>query len=261
MLLLLCACCHSLLAGPELLLPIGPSLLEILSPRLLWLLNPLPFPWQLCVFGSGTKLLEDFESLTGAAVPHYWLWTSGPRCCPHPALGCTLLAKTLLFCRGKAASTMETVTGSKEITTVCIIINNSRSLYWRLLLIFSFDRSLLKDQTCFRKGECKHYFISLLWVLSGALLPLFIFSFSLRKEECFLFVNRCKVLACAKMPGIWPPHMLSGHGLHVKQEKCRELGQWILGSNWQIKKKSQTLQEDKDYNENKGKGRYKGKTL
>lgn len=162
MLLLLCAWCHSLLAGPELLLPIGPSLLEILSPRLLWLLNPLPFPWQLCVFGSGTKLLEDFESLTGAAVPHYWLWTSGPRCCPHPALGCTLLAKTLLFYRGKAASTMETVTGSKEITTVCIIINNSRSLYWRLLLIFSFDRSLLKDQTCFRKGECKHYFISLL---------------------------------------------------------------------------------------------------
>lgn len=62
------------------------------------------------------------------------------------------------------------------------------------------------------------------------MLPLFIFSSSLRKEECFLFVNRCKVLACAKMPGIWPPHMLAGHGLHVKQ-KCRELGQWILGSN------------------------------
>lgn len=44
-------------------------------------------------------------------------------------------------------------------------------------------------------------------------------------------MNRCKVLACAKMPGIWPPHMLAEHGLHLKQEKCRELGQWILGSN------------------------------
>lgn len=154
---------------------------------------------------------------------------------------------------------METLAGPQEITVVCIIINNSR--FTLSLLIFGFGGSLLRDQTYFRKAECKHYFIPLLWVLSGAMLPLFIFSSSLRKEECFLFVNRCKVLACAKMPGIWPPHMLAGHGLHVKQEKCRELGQWILGSNWKLKKKSQTLQEDKDYNENKGKGRYKGKTL
>lgn len=133
-------------------------------------------------------------------------------------------------------------------------------LYWWLLLIFSFDRLLLKDQACFRNGGCKHYFISLLWVLGGALLPLlYIFSSSLRKEECFLFVNRCKVSACAKMPGIWPPHMLAGHGLHAKQDKCRGLGQWILGSNWKIKKKSQTSQGGKNYNENKRKE--KGKNL
>lgn len=67
-------------------------------------------------------------------------------------------------------------------------------------------------------------------------------------------MNRCKTLACAKRPGIWPPRMLAGHGLHVNQEKRRELGQWILGSNCEIKKKSQTLQGDKGCNENKGKG-------
>lgn len=84
-----------LLAGPELLSPIWSSLLETLSPRLLWHspLTPLLFPWQLWGFPSGTKLLEDFESLSGAAVPCSWLWTSGqPRCCPCPAPGCTLPA-------------------------------------------------------------------------------------------------------------------------------------------------------------------------
>lgn len=146
---------------------------------------------------------------------------------------------------------MKMLIETQEISLVWIINNSWLTVF---LLIFSFDRSLLKNQTYFRKAECKHYFIPLLWVLSGAMLPLlFIFSFSFRKEECFLFVNRCKVLACAKMPGIWPPHMLAGHGLHLKQEKCRELGQWILGSNWKIKKKSQTLQKDKDCNDNKGK--------
>lgn len=131
-------------------------------------------------------------------------------------------AKSLLFCRCKGANVMKTLIETQKISVVWII-NNSRLTVF--LLIFSFDSSLLKNQTYFRKAECKHYFIPLLWVLSGAMFPLlFIFSFSFRKEECFLFVNRCKVLACAKMPGIWPSHMLAGHGLHLKQEKCRELG-------------------------------------
>lgn len=50
-----------------------------LSPRLPWrsLLTLLRFPWQLGRFGSGTKLLENFESLSGAAVLQSWLWTPG----------------------------------------------------------------------------------------------------------------------------------------------------------------------------------------
>lgn len=54
---------------------------------------------------------------------------------------------------------MKTLTETQEITVVWIT-NNSRLTVF--LLIFSFDRSLLKNQTYFRKAECKHYFIPLL---------------------------------------------------------------------------------------------------
>lgn len=81
-------------------------------------------------------------------------------------------AKSLLFCRCKGANVMKTLTETQEITVVWIT-NNSRLTVF--LLIFSFDRSLLKNQTYFRKAECKHYFIPLLWVLSGAMLPFFLF--------------------------------------------------------------------------------------
>lgn len=104
---------------------------------------------QLWGFGSGTKLVEDFENLSGAAVPHHWLWPWGQPGCSLSLQWLGLSWGNPLLLRMGSSQHGGTTTRTKEIAAVCITINTNRSTVLVVALNFQLWQVVIKGPDTF----------------------------------------------------------------------------------------------------------------